>query len=305
MRKFINIILENGPRPMASPHAGANRGTATRDTADNLDGLIDLTADTSKGELTAAPQQAHAPVSLNLNTNTGGKTRAAMANARMPNLGGNMGNILRDLEAMGARDTMSDDEARAIAGADVDMDMDNADVTTGQPEIPVTADNLPAVINHWVVELGDPDIPQNFNPEWHQIKHLPGYIQTGIRAVARQVFGQFTNTPIEDIQMMASLLNGPSDVQKMASWIVQNGQREDAMTFDFAAQMPEYAAMAGAAEGQVWRACGYQFFIMRDRGGQYIYGWPEEAPQIVNQTGLGIAGGEDMGAIERPMRRLR
>ena len=45
----------------------------------------------------------------------------------------------------------------------------------------------------------NPDQPiereiQGFDPEWHAVKNLPGYIQQGIRVLGRQVFKQFTET---------------------------------------------------------------------------------------------------------------
>jgi hypothetical protein len=204
---------------------------------------------------------------------------------------GNMGSILRDLEAAGA---MAPEETEAVnPGFDASIGMaginavgqdqhliggNNAMLPDGHRE--PTNDNLPVVMHQTLMASGDAEIDTAFDPKWHQIQNLPGYVQQGIRQVGRQVFQQFTTTPIEEIQMLCDLLNPPTHVRKMAEWIYRNGVEEDAMNFDFREHMPAYAAMAGATIGKVYRVGGYQFFIMKDNGGHYIYGWAANDPRI-------------------------
>lgn len=172
----------------------------------------------------------------------------------------NRGNILRDLDAL---------TANLPAG--------NAHAGPGMVDVmPTTPENLPAVISSAIAHQDD------FAPTWHLIGNLPGMILQGVRAVAGQIFGQFTDTPIERIQMMTSALNmNPEvDVRKMMSLIRANGQKIDSMDFDFSEHMPAYQQIAQATEGQLWTAFGYEFFLMRDAGGYYVYGWPEGNRQV-------------------------
>ena len=159
-----------------------------------------------------------------------------------------------------ADDEISDAEAMRHAGAD-----DDGDDTVGITPVPPTTENLPAVIHHEVALTGG-----RIDPEWHQVKHLPGYLQSGIRALARQVFRQFTDTPIEDIQILTSVanLNPERDVVGMMDWIRRNGAKDDSATLDFERFMPGYSA-----DASLWRTKDYSFLLVRDFGGYYIYGW--------------------------------
>jgi hypothetical protein len=160
-----------------------------------------------------------------------------------------------------ADDEISDAEARLRAGVEDD---DVTDVAGAEP-IPPTTENLPAVIHREVALTGG-----RVDPEWHQVKHLPGYLQSGIRALGRQVFRQFTETPIEDIQVITTLgnINPERDVVGMMDWIRRNGARDDAANMDFGQTMPGYTA-----DVQLWRTKDYSFLLVHDFGGYYIYGW--------------------------------
>lgn len=278
MRKFINIISE------------ALRPTATKTaTAHDLDSL--LGPDTSHQQVaTAAPSAVPAAVAAPRNAG-GAHTRAAVASG-MRNV--NTGNIMRDLANHAAthdfHDEISDEQARLNAGHN-EQDYVAALGNTGAaqlgapvagvlaPAYPVTPDNLPTVIHQQLMAHGDGEFEDTFDPEWHQIRHLPGYMQTMIRSIGRRVFSQFTTTPIEDINMICEILNRPIDVQKMATWIVRNGHKEDEMTMDFGDIVPGFTA-----DCTLWRAGGVQYLIMRDVGGHYIYAWPETVREVTNRT---------------------
>lgn len=156
-------------------------------------------------------------------------------------------------------DEISDDEARRRAG----MGDDFADV--GAEPTPPNIENLPAVISKEISETGG-----KFFPEWQQIKHLPGYIQQPIRAVGRQVFGQFTDVPIEDIQVITTLggINPEQDVKGMMAWIMKNGVRDHNAKIDFNRIMPGYSA-----DYSLWKTAEYSFLVVKDFGGIYIYGF--------------------------------
>jgi hypothetical protein len=149
-------------------------------------------------------------------------------------------------------DKISDEEASRISDF-------------GIPE-PHDITNLPAVISKEIKKYGD-DIVE---PEWSQIKNLPGYLQNPIRALGRQVFRQFTNTPIEDIQMIGTIggLNSNNDVIGMMNWIKRHGVRDDSANIDFSQVMPGYRA-----DVSLWKTADYSFLLVKDFGGYYIYAW--------------------------------
>jgi len=168
--------------------------------------------------------------------------RASELMGRMPDLGD---------------DEISDDEARRNAGGDVGY----------EEPVPPTTENLPAVIGRDVARTGG-----RVNPEWHQIKSFPGYVKNAIRALGRSVFRQFTDVPIEDIQLLTTLggINSETEVLGMMDWIRRHGVKDDAATLDFEQIMPGYQA-----EASLWRTDDYGFLLVRDFGGYYIYGFAD------------------------------
>jgi hypothetical protein len=158
-------------------------------------------------------------------------------------------------------DEIDDAEARRRAGVG-DDDMGAAD--DGVPE-PVNIENLPAIINKEITETDG-----RFHPEWHQIKNLPRYIQQPIRALGRQIFGQFTDTPIEDIQMIGTIgnINPTQEVQGMMAWITKNGIRDQDAKMDFGQIMPGYEA-----DTSLWNTKDFTFLLVKDFAGYYVYGW--------------------------------
>ena len=79
----------------------------------------------------------------------------------------------------GMKDSISDEQAAKNAGAD------SVEGYVDKPKL--TPEHLPAVISQEMRASG-----QNLNVKWHQVKHLPGYLQSGIRAIGRKVFSPFT-----------------------------------------------------------------------------------------------------------------
>lgn len=156
---------------------------------------------------------------------------------------------LSDLANMDVDDEVSDDDARRTAGVD------------NQPRTP---ENLPAIMSRAIANTGG-----EFEPNWYMVKNLPGYMQKAIRAIGRQIFSPYTDTPLEDIQVMSTLSNDDNEVKMMANWIRRNGARDDEAEMNFDQTMQGYAAQV-----QIWSTLGYQFMIVKDPMGYYIYSWP-------------------------------
>jgi len=169
---------------------------------------------------------------------------------------------LAGLAAAGLRDELTDREAMEAAGYE-DGDMRGMNDFDGvEPRNP---ENLPAVISKAVSVSGENLIV----PQWHMVRHLPGYLQQPIRALGRMVFRQFTDTPVEDIQTCTTLSNRVDEVKALMGWISRNGIRDDQAEMDFEGTIPDYKA-----ETQVWNVQGYTFLLVRDFAGHYVYGWP-------------------------------
>ena len=134
----------------------------------------------------------------------------------------------------------------------------------GYEPVPPTPENLPAIINKQVGMHG-------VHPKWHMVKHLPGYMQSAIRGLGRQIFKNFTSTPIEDIQVLSTLTNHDAELAAVGTWVKKNGHRYDQMAMQFERLFPGYNA-----EIHVWAAVGYVFVVVQDDFGKYIYSWPED-----------------------------
>lgn len=141
-----------------------------------------------------------------------------------------------------------------------------------EPETPptavstVTADSIPATLQSAMVDAG------NAHPEWHMIQNLPGYISGPIRKMGKAVFAQYTETPVENIQMIANLggqgPNTSKEINAVANWIVKNGEPVSTGNIEFN-MMPGYSA-----DVKVFDIDDVEVMVVKDDHGQYIYAWP-------------------------------
>ena len=262
MRQYIDIINQALLTEAQRPKKPARTQNADP-TSDNLrkafepkaDQPLATTGNRSGQTPTEAPPEGGG---LPGRTASGGQARARASGVTMtPSAAAHLG----DLGASGIGDEISDQEAARRAG----HDNSGAPTTAGATPEPVNPENLPAVVSNALSKEG----PADFDPEWIQVRHLPGYLQSPIRALGRGVFGQFTDTPIEDIQVITTLTNPEDDVKRMMGFIRKNGIRDDEARIDFSRVMPGYQA-----ETQLWRMVGYEFLLVKDMMGYYIYGWP-------------------------------
>ncbi len=232
----------------------------------------------SLGDL-AAPSSKTSDVSVPGKSASGAKTRAAI---HAP-LDAQSHAHLSDLAASGLTDEIDDAEAAQRAG----IGMGDAMATDGAEPTPINPENLPSVIRNDMAAMGDAEFsPAEFNPEWHQVKHLPGYMQSAIRAMGRMVFTPFTDTPIEDIQVLSTLSNPVDDVKKMMKWITMNGIKDDAAHLEFQRIMPGYAAQT-----VIYNTDDCTFMMVSDHMGKYVYGWP-------GGRGVQLSGPAEMHRLE-------
>lgn len=180
-----------------------------------------------------------------------------------PQQAAKLGDYMFNLDASGLEDEISDEEAARHAGVTGEV---------GEEPVPSTPENLPAVVNDAI------SAHTGVIPEWHMVKHLPGYLKSSIRAVGRQVFSPMTNTSIEDIQVLADLGNGPNTTQELravANWLNTEGERVSDIEIHFEKIFPGYDAQIVA-----YNALGFTYIVVKDFMGHYIYSWPQSENKI-------------------------
>jgi len=150
---------------------------------------------------------------------------------------------------------------------------------------PVAADTVPALISKAMTTVGSEVGDQStVNPDWHQVKNLPGYMSKQIRVLGRETFKPYTTTPIEDITVIANLggqgPNSNREVDAVAKWLKTNGEEVDRAKMDYGSTMQGYTA-----DTISYTASGIRFLVVQDMMGKYIYAWPEQdsVKQIGNQ----------------------
>lgn len=253
MRNFIQIV--EGLAEDAKKQKSANPAdtSAPHKDPDPVSG-IKMGDATSKGEL-AAPNANRAPDVAGPRPGT--VSREGPARIR----GGIDASHLNHLGAL-----MNNRQL-----ADMEADVPQIDPTVVPEPVPPTPQNLPAVIQTAIArtDAEEPGRPV-FNPKWQMIGNLPGYYADAIRALGRMLFSQYTDTPIDQINIMASpMINSAREVDMMTHWIRRYGVRDDEAEIDFEDIMPGYKAQT-----QLWNAEGYTFLLVLDAMGHYIYSWP-------------------------------
>jgi hypothetical protein len=163
---------------------------------------------------------------------------------------------------MSGEDTISDDQARINAQTPGQVDPDLRLPNPNKTE----QSTMPALISKALAKTGGID------PEWHAVKHLPGYLQSGIRSIGRAVFAPFTKTPIEEIQVLANVNgSGPNDQEELDAvlgFLARSGARATEMEMEFHDKIPDYRTQL-----RVYTALGHTFVTVKDFAGKYIYSW--------------------------------
>jgi len=256
-------------------------GTKEREKVNNLDDL--LSGPKSKGSV-AKPEPKETkdePKGAGPKLKSAGaeKTRAKTAGVKIDTSKAPQFNP----HEVDMSDEMSDEEAAVHAGHSTSSSTSHVTRTPGELEPkPVTPNTLPAVISKAMTTMGKN--VANIDPEWHQIKHLPGYMVKAIRAVGRKTLAPFTSTPIEQIQTIACLQgSGPNteaEVNGVAKYVVKHGTRRNVSKLYFEKVFPGYTV-----EVVMYDCDGITFQMVKDFAGHYIYAWPEKDTKDFTGTG--------------------
>lgn len=247
MRNLINIV--NGRLFEAKKKSPEDKGSKTdTKTKSQFDFMPDLEAG-SKG-VAKAGAPAGTPT-LPGKKATRKVPRTAGVDMSDPDMAAAMHGILNH----GMEDEISDDEARANSNFGDDV---------GEHPIIPTNENLPAIISREISLDGGRIIP-----EWTQVKDLPGYMLNAIRAVGRALFREYTNTRIEDIQMLATLpgMNSETEVKAMMAWVTKNG---------VPGQKAKITLHGQEIEISPWKTDDFSFLLGHDAMGYYVYAWVQK-----------------------------
>ena len=248
--KLTNIITEAGERPQKTKtRATQDWNSLFNNTPKNLP------AAQPKQSALQQPDEEVPPADTKpMKTVSGERTRERM---RTVTGGENRGRIIDTLMNMdmSGEDEISDAQARTNAGLD--------DRRENQLIVPT---NAMSTVSNAVVKA------EGIVPEWHEVKHLPGYLQQGIRSVGRAVFRAFTTTPIEEIQVLANIGDGPNDQEELDAvlqYLKDAGHRDSEAELEFHERIPNYGAKV-----KIYKALNYTFMVVKDFAGNYIYAWP-------------------------------
>lgn len=184
------------------------------------------------------------------------------------------------LSQLDAVDELTDEEAAALTDV---VHEERITTTYGycKPKRPCTdlaiIEKLPAILNKQIAAEG------YISPEWHQVKNLPGYLQSPIRALGRQIFGTYTSTKLEDIQVLAYInKQGPNtdrEINAVAGHVKNHGERYTTGEMEFQKSIEGYES-----EFTMFTYLGFTFMIVEDFAGQYIYVWPTDDEFIHQKT---------------------
>lgn len=264
MRNFIDIVSGHlfEARKKSPEDKGSKTDTKTKPTYDLFP---DLEAG-SKG-VAKADGPAGAPALPGKKT-TRKVPRTAGVDMNDPGMAAAMHGILNH----GMEDEISDEEARANSNWGDDV---------GEHPIIPTNENLPAIISREISLDGGRIIP-----EWTQVKDLPGYMLNAIRAVGRALFREYTNTRIEDIQMLATVpgMNSETEVKAMMAWVMKNG---------VPGQKAKITLYGKEIEVSPWKTDDFSFLLGHDDMGYYVYAW-------VQKNGIRVGGNDDHKRLASP-----
>lgn len=162
--------------------------------------------------------------------------------------------------------------AQHLADLDKNVPSDDTEDTRTRevlPDEPKESNNLPAIISKEMRAAGVREI------EFMQVKDLPGMMRQTIKRMGSQVFSMFTNTPIDEIAIVANIngTGGPNelaDVNAVIGYAKQYGTKDTHAQMNFNRSMPGYEA-----EVAMYSTTNMSYLAVKDFMGSYVYSWPK------------------------------
>lgn len=113
--------------------------------------------------------------------------------------------------------------------------------------------------------------------DWMKIRELGGYVVSQIRRLGRDLFEQYCDLPIEDVSVVGSLTHGERRVRSIVEWVCAHGTEIDDGDVDFGRNVPGYNARTS-----LWVVGDFNFLVVADNHGEYVYGWPARPQLLLN-----------------------
>jgi len=218
--------------------------------------------DTEKSELTKSDPKNDSP---ERKTASFAQTSSKVGNISPSD---KMKDLLSKLNDLEGEDSVSDQDALKI----------QTGVDTTTQDLPVQYNTIPAVLSRELEQYG------HIEPEWHLVKNLPGYLANGIRQLGRSLFKQFTNTELENIQVLANVMgqgpNSQKELNTVGMWAKENADKIGVGDVDFDNIMPGYKA-----DISQYSSKGIRILFVKDEFGTYAYSWPEQDSVDMYQHG--------------------
>ena len=149
--------------------------------------------------------------------------------------------------------------------------------------------NVPAHAPRNALVGHDPNVRMHGGPAgmtgFVQLRRLDPFMLTQIRRLGRDIFAQYAgNMELEDINMMGALQGQPqfhsqAEVRDTIRFITQNGNEVTSDNIDFGQNIPGYRAQTS-----LWEVDHFNFLIVRDNHGEYVYGWPRAPRPAIAQA---------------------
>ncbi|MDW9481144.1 hypothetical protein GOB57_21090 [Sinorhizobium meliloti] len=148
--------------------------------------------------------------------------------------------------------------------------------------------NLPAQAPRNALVGHDPNLRMQAEgglTDFVQLRRFPNYMLTQIRRLGRDIFAQYAgNVELEDINMMGAVQGHPEFhsqalVRNTIRWITEHGNEVTSDNIDFGRNIPGYRAQTS-----LWEVDHFNFLVVRDNHGEYVYGWPRAPRPAIAQA---------------------
>lgn len=164
---------------------------------------------------------------------------------------------------------------------DLDQDLDRLRRLAGVQK-PKQKDNLPAKIENLPKKISQELTDNNMVvPEWTMVKDLPGYMKGSIRAFGRKVMEVLApGTPLEKIYVITTVggLNSDRELNAVANFLKNNGIEDVSKSGKILDLLPGYNPLV-----KVYKALGYNWLIVQDFAGKYIYVGEDPKPFLLEK----------------------
>ncbi|MBY3155455.1 hypothetical protein HFO56_24315 [Rhizobium laguerreae] len=146
-----------------------------------------------------------------------------------------------------------------------------------RPQGDIHRANLPAHAPRNALVAHDPNVRMQGGGGMNgfvQLRRFGPYMLGQIRRLGRDIFAQYAgNMDLEDINMIGHIPGQPfhsqAEVRDTIRFITENGNEVTSDNIDFGHNIPGYRAQTS-----LWRVDNFEFLIVRDNHGEYVYGWP-------------------------------